>query len=55
MTATKRFSNYLCIFIPVIAILLATASFAQEPPAPARVHPVKQVRPLRIRLRALPG
>src|ERR1700719_2782996 len=35
MTATKRFSNYLWIFIPVIAIMLATASFAQEPPPPA--------------------
>src|SRR5580704_16667570 len=33
MRAIKRSSN-LCIFIPVIAILLTTASFAQEPPSP---------------------
>src|ERR1700719_525786 len=34
MKPVKPFANYLCIFIPVIAIMLATASFAQEPPPP---------------------
>ncbi len=45
MTATKRFSNYLCIFIPVIAIMLATASFGQEPPPPAGNPPAQANAP----------
>jgi hypothetical protein len=34
MKSIRPFRNHLCIFVPAIAILLATASFAQEPPPP---------------------